>query len=465
MTRSNRGAMGLRLSALLAAVCGVALSGCADSLPSLPKIDELNPFAEKPTPLPGRRIPVLSGNDQKTLELAAATTPIAVPPPVVNESWAQPGGTANNAPGHLVLNATLNRTWSTDIGAGSSKSGRITAPPIVYDGKVFTLDAAGLVTAVSASGGSAVWSRSMVPESEAKAGTGFLSQLTFSSSANGGFGGGLAAENGRLYAVSGFGRVAALDPATGKAIWEKNLGTPVRAAPTAAGDRVFIISMEGRFYCLNGFDGSEMWAVRGLPQNSSLVMSVSPAVDNDIVAVPYPSGDLLALSTIDGSAKWSESVSRSRAMSQLASLRDAASPAIADGVVYAVGHSGRMVATTAVSGERLWSLNLPGTQRPWVAGDTVYVVDTAGQLIAVDKATGNVRWTVKLKDEKIWSGPTLAGGLLWLVSGSGQVVGVDAASGRAVSQTSVGGKVFVPPVVAQGRMYVLRDDATLVALN
>ncbi len=465
MTGSHRFAGKGRGSVIIAAACVLLLGGCADSLPSLPKINELNPFAEKQQPLPGRRIPVLSGSEQKTQELAAADKPIFVPPPVINDTWAQPGGTPNNAPGHLILNTTLNRTWSADIGTGSNKTGRITATPIVYDGKVFTLDAAGQVSAFSASGGSAVWRKSLVPESEAKAGTGFMSQLTFSSSASGGFGGGLAAENGRVYAVSGFGRVAALDPATGKAVWEKNLGTPVRAAPTASGDRLFIISMEGRFYCLNGFDGSEMWAVRGLPQNSSLVMSVSPAVDGDIVAVPYPSGDLLALSTVDGSAKWSESLTRSRAMSQLASLRDAASPAIADGVVYAVGHSGRMVATNAATGERLWSLNLPGTQRPWVAGDTVYVVDTAGQLMAADKATGNIRWTVKLPGEKIWSGPTMAGGLLWLASAGGQVAGVDAASGRVVSQVNVGGKVFVPPVVAQGRMYVLRDDATLVALN
>ena len=153
----------------------------------------------------------------------------------------------------------------------------------------------------------------------------------------------------------GFGRVAALDPATGKALWEKNLGTPVRAAPTASGDRVFIISMEGRFYCLNGLDGSELWVVRGLPQNSSLVMKVSPAVDGDIVAVPYPSGDLLALNIADGAGRAGRKTCRVAApcrrwprcaMRQLRRSQD--------GVVFAVGHSGRMVATKAATGERIW---------------------------------------------------------------------------------------------------------------
>jgi outer membrane protein assembly factor BamB len=450
---------------IAAAVVAFCVSGCADSLPSLPKISELNPFAEKQTPLPGRRLPVLQLNDKEAQELASADAPIVLPPPVLNDEWSQPGGVANNAPGHLVLNASLKQSWTADAGTGSSKTGRVTATPLVYGGRVFTIDAAGQVSAFSASGGSAIWRVSLVPESEANAGTGIMSSLTFSSSASGGFGGGLAAENGRLYAVSGFGRVAALDPESGKAIWEKNLGTPVRAAPTVSGDRLFVISMEGRFYCLNGFDGSELWVVRGLPQNSSLVMNVSPAVEADLVAVPYPSGDLLALSVTDGAAKWSESLARSRAMSQLAALRDAATPVIKDGIVYGVGHSGRMVATKAATGERIWQTNVPGTQRPWVAGDSVFVVDTSGQLMALDRATGNVRWTVNLPGGKTWSGPVLASGLLWLASNTGQLVGVDAVTGRIASQGDVGGAVYIPPVVAQGRMYVMRDDATLVVLN
>jgi len=465
---STRGTLSSKRTVIFA-VCvagwSLVVSGCSDSLPSLPKISQLNPFAEKQAPLPGRRVSVLQLNDKEPKNLAAATEPIVLPPAEVNEDWSQPGGVANNAPGHLLVNASLNKSWSADAGTGSSKSGRVTATPLVFGGRVFTLDAAGQVSAFSSSGGSAIWRASMVPDTERNAGTGFMSQMTFSSSALGGFGGGLAAENGQLYAVSGFGRVAAFDPATGKVLWEKNIGTPVRAAPTAAGGRLFIISMEGRFYCLNGADGSEIWVVRGLPQKASLVMNVSPAVDGEIVAVPYPSGDLLALNVADGSARWSENLSRTRVISQLASLRDAATPVIKDGVVFAVGHSGRMVATKADTGERLWTRNVPGTQRPWVAGDTVFVVDIAGQLMAVDRKTGHMLWSVNLSGGKTWSGPTLAGGQLWLVSGKGALVGVDAATGRVVSQQDVGGGAYIAPVVAQGRMFVMRDDATLVVLK
>lgn len=439
-----------------------ALGGCADSLPSLPKIGDLNPWKEKQIPLPGKRVPVMQTGEGIPGELADASKPIALPPQRANDSWSQPGGEPGNAPGHLALSGTPRQAWTADAGEGSSKSGRVVAPPVVYEGRVYTLDAAGQVSAFSVSGGSAVWRISLKPDREKKAGGMFS---LGGSSSGGGYGGGLAIDAGRLYAASGYGNVVALDPASGKKLWEKSVGTPVRAAPTAAGDRVYVINLEGRFFCLAGADGTELWTVRGLPQQASLLMTVSPAVDGDVVVVPYASGDLVALRTSEGSGLWSENLARTRAGSQLNSLSDAARPAIDAGTVYAVGHAGRMIATQVRTGERLWSLNVASTQTPWPAGGSVFVVDTGGQLLAIDRHEGKVQWTVKLPDASNWSGPVLAGGTLWLTSSNGLLAGVDPATGRVTTQTSLGGSIFIPPVVAAGRMFVLTDGAKLIALN
>ena len=427
----------------------ILVAGCAGEGPTLPKISDLNPFKEKQQPLPGRRIPVVQTTESISSNLADADKPIVLPPQRSNDTWAQPGGDANNAPGHLALTGAPRQVWSASAGEGSSKTGRVMASPIVYDGRVYTLDSEGKVSAFALSGGKA-FEVSTVPENE---------------NAAGGHGGGLAADGGRLYVANGFGVVAALEPGSGKVIWQKNLGAPIRAAPTAAGDKLFVITVQGRFYCLSGGDGAELWVARGLPQQAALMTSTSPAVDGDIVVVPYPSGDVMALKISDGTPVWTENLARTRQTSQLASMSDAARPAIDGGTVFAVGHAGRMVATQSKTGERLWSINVPGTQTPWVAGDTVYVVDTHGQLMAVARTDGKTRWNAQLPDSKTWSGPVLAGGTLWLVSNKGQLIGVDAATGRVGNQVSLGDAVYIAPVVAQGRMFVLTDTAKLIALN
>ena len=435
----------------LLGLTALGLSGCAgDSGPELPKLGDLNPFKEKQTPLPGRRIALTAAESKVPGELADGSIPINLPPIRSNESWSQPGGDPNNAPGHLALAGTVRQAWSADAGTGTSNKGRVMASPVVADGRVYTLDADGQVSAFSIGGGSAVWRTTLAPETGTK-GTGY--------------GGGLAVDGGRLYGASGYGIVAAIDPATGKKIWEKSLGSPIRSSPTASGDKVFVVSSQGRFFCLNGADGSELWAVRGLPQAASLINNASPAVDGETVIVPYSSGDLVALKVRDGSALWTENLTRTRSSSQLDSLTDAARPAVDQGVVFAVGHAGRMVATNAKTGERLWQLNVAGTQTPWVAGETVFVVDTSGRLMALSRRDGKVQWTAQLPAAKVWTGPTLAGGALWLTSNKGLLVSVDAMTGKLGGQVDVGNPVYIAPVVAGGKMFVLTDNAKLVAFN
>jgi uncharacterized protein GlcG (DUF336 family) len=100
-----------------------------------------------------------------------------------------------------------------------------------------------------------------------------------------------------------------------------------------------------------------------------------------------------------------------------------------------------------------------------VAGNSVFVVDTSGQLMALDRHDGRTQWTTKLPGSNAWTGPVLANGILWLASKDGQLAGVDATTGRVTGQMDIGGAVFIPPVVAQGRMFVFTDDAKLVAFN
>jgi outer membrane protein assembly factor BamB len=171
------------------------------------------------------------------------------------------------------------------------------------------------------------------------------------------------------------------------------------------------------------------------------------------------------MNVADGTVAWSESLSRTRTTSELTSMSDAARPVIDNGTVFAAGHAGRMVATQAGTGERLWQLNIPSTQPPAVAGGSVFVVDTQGQLLAISRQDGKVQWTIKLPENSAWVGPTLAGGTLWLASARGKLVGVDALTGRTTVEKDIGTAVYVAPIVAQERMYILTDSAKLIALN
>jgi outer membrane protein assembly factor BamB len=95
----------------------------------------------------------------------------------------------------------------------------------------------------------------------------------------------------------------------------------------------------------------------------------------------------------------------------------------------------------------------------------VFVIDTGGRAYALARKTGKTRWVSQLPDDRLWTGPILAGGKLWAVSSKGLLVGLDARNGEIGQKVPLETPVFIPPVVASGRMYVLTDKASLIALN
>ncbi len=448
LTRGNGNS--LIVAGLMAALC-VSLAGCggSESMDTIKRTLE-NPFRKDEAKLPGERIAVITDPNMIAIDPAEARKPVQLPSPQVNASWSQPGGSPSNNPGHLALGDQLRKVWSADAGTGSSSSGRLSAVPLVADGKVYTLDAGGRVTAFAASSGAKVWSASVTPENE---------------KSREGFGGGLAMDGGHLYVATGYGTVVSLDPSNGSVLWTKRVGKPIRSSPTAAGGKIYFVSTDNTLYALSGSDGQQLWTARGLPQAATLLSNVSPAVSGSIVIAPFPAGDVAAYEVDGGKAAWSDSLTRSTDTTAAGILGDPARPVIDHGVVYAVSHGGKMIAASESTGERLWTLNIGSTQMPWIAGDTVYVVDLDGKLVAIDRADGKVRWTSDLPAKGRWNGPVLAGGKLWLVSGAGLLVGADARTGQVSSQVDLDTPVFVSPVVAGGRMYIFADDADLIALN
>jgi len=449
-SRTRGNGIGL-ISAGLLAPLALSVAGCggSDTLTSLKRTFE-NPFAKDEQKLPGERIAVITDPNTIAIDPAEVGRPVQIPSPQANASWSQPGGSPSNSLGHLALSDQLRKVWSADAGTGSSSSGRLSAVPLVADGKVFTLDAGGRVSAFSSASGAKLWTASVTPENE---------------KSREGFGGGLAMDGGHLYAATGYGTVVSLDPNNGAIVWTKRVGKPIRSSPTAAGGKIYFVSTDNILYALGEADGQQLWTARGLPQPATLLSNVSPAVSGSIVVAPFPAGDVAAYEIGSGKAAWSDSLTRSSDTTAAGILGDPARPVIDKGMVFAVSHGGKMIAASESTGERLWTRNLGSTQMPWIAGDTVYVVDLGGKLIALSRADGKIRWTSELPSSGRWNGPVLAGGRVWLVSGDGLLVGADARTGQIASQVDLDTRVFVSPVVAGGRMYILADNAELIALN
>ncbi len=415
-------------------------------------------LGDEEVPLAGERIAINERND--TMEATGGAEPIVIPQAEVNRSWSQPGGNAANSPGHVATNATLSRLWSASVGAGSSSYGRLTSSPIVIGNILYSIDATARVTATHAGSGKQIWRVSLAPENE---------------EAEGGFGGGITADFGRIVAATGFGDVIGLDPASGRRLWEHSFGLPIRAAPTASDGRVYVITINNEVHSLDIESGEVLWDFRRYSESAGILANTSAAVQGGIVVVPYRSGEILAFDVVSGKPAWGDTLTRTGAQSSLSTINDIAGrPAIADGMVFAVSHSGRIAAIRLKDGTRVWERNVASTQTPWPAGGNIFVVGIDGRVSALGASNGKVKWVTSLPQFQdpvdregpiLYSGPVLAGGRLLIVSSTGSLIEITPETGAIIGQTSIGKQFYIPPVIANGSVYLMADDATLIAMR
>lgn len=460
-----------RAAILIAAA--LVLTGC-EQLDAVQNLTSGWFSSRKKADIKGERIDVMASDASVTPDPSLANTPVVLPAPYLNKNWEQPGGYAGNALYHLEATGPLHQLWDTEAGKGSDSASRVTAPPIVVNGRVYLLDASAHVYAVDAASGAVVWDKDLAPEG----GDGpflwmFGADHTIDPSK--GFGGGIAFDNGKLFVTTGFGQVFALSPANGQQAWKIDLGVPVVNAPVANGGRVFVSSEDNHMVALAEQDGRTLWDHQGITESAGILESTSAAVGGDYLIAPYTSGELYAIRAEDGRVAWNDMLTHSGTRTALSELDDIAGRPVLDrDMVFAISHSGVMVGINLDSGQRVWTRDIGGIQTPWVAGDFLYVLTTDEMLLCLQRKDGLVKWVHQLprwedpddKDNRIvWSGPVLVSDRLVVVSSTGFAEAVSPYTGKLIGRMQIPGGAYMPPVVANGTLYLYTNDAHLVALR
>ncbi|MGI8942810.1 MAG: PQQ-binding-like beta-propeller repeat protein [Qipengyuania sp.] len=432
--------------ALMAAACSGGLFGGGDG--------------KKETPTLGNREPILSRIESGAqVDPALAGISVVLPPAQVNQEWAQAGGTASKAYGHLALGTSPALAWSGNI-AGATNRVRLGAAPVVGGGKLFAVDSEGTVHAFDAQTGARAWQHRSDVESKLRNST---------------FGGGATFDQGRVYATNGVGDVVALDAQSGAQIWKVRPAGPLRGSPTVAFGSVYAMTQDNQIYALDATDGDTQWNETASATMAGVFGVAAPAAGQGSVIAGYSSGELVAYRYENGRVLWSDALARTNLSTQVGSLTDIdADPIIDQGRVYALGQGGRMAAYELVTGQRIWELNLAGISTPAIAGEWIFTLTDDGRLLAIARSTGKVRWLTQLqryrdeedkKGEIFWQGPVLAGGQLWLVNSEGGVWRVSTGEGAATLVHNLEEPISLPPVVANNTLYVLDDSGRISAFR
>jgi outer membrane protein assembly factor BamB len=390
------------------------------------------------------------------LVATAITLPVAVPV----TDWTQAGLNNAKVPGNLIAAPEFKIDWRIGVGEGSGEIKRIVAAPVVKDGRIFTIDSAMKVAAFDAKSGKQLW------DNQLKASNPHWDEFSV--------GGGLAIAGDKLIVASGFAFITALSLTDGKEIWKRRVDSPLSSSPAVMGNRAFLISTNNDFYAVDTDTGEIMWNDQAIAESARVLSSPSPAVTQDILAVGYSSGELIAYLPANGRRLWTDTLTSTGRYTPLSAINDiAGKPTIQDGVVYAASHSGVLTAIDARSGSRIWSVTFGSRQGPVIGGNFLFVVGTGGKVACFNKIDGKVAWVRELPEFRdnnkenriVWTGPLIASDRLVVASSEGDVIALSPQTGETVSELKVGQSILIEPIAAAGKVFVLTDQAQLIAIK
>ena len=281
------------------------------------------------------------------------------------------------------------------------------------------------------------------------------------------------------------GAVVAINQMTGAVVWRAQVGGGVASEPAAAGGLVFVTDFGGGLTALDLASGQRRWSLRvgdssfvdraGHPGRSRFdpwdYFSASPLVDGDLVIAGAPDGQVVAARIGDGRVVW-----RARTG---APVRDR--PAAAGGLVVVGSFDGTVTAFDRATGAQRWRFKTRGNPdfphgevqgSPAVVDGDVVFGSRDYRLYRLDGRTGAVRWVF---EEPSWiiARPVLAGGSLYVgASDSHMVYALDPATGERRWAHEVGINVFGSValwddliVVPTMEGYTKEDKGNLIALD
>ncbi|CAN5150907.1 PQQ-like beta-propeller repeat protein [soil metagenome] len=449
------------------AAAALAMAGCST-------VSKINPFkkntvddirgAEK-----AKRVPVLALDEALRPADELKGIQFFLPSAKAQADWPLPGGTAEQSVEHVDAAPAFQVAWRRRFGQKSTHDAQVTAPPVAFGGRIFVMDGEAQVSALDGASGRQVWRVNLNPK------------LRRDRHA---FGGGLAIADGKLFVTSGFRFVAALDVGTGALLWKEKTSAPIHNAPTVSGGRVFATTTDNELDTFDAASGRPGWKYQALVEPARILQASSPAVSGDTVVASFSSGELVALSAANGTELWNQQLTRASRTTALSEIRDIPGrPVIYRGDVLAGSHSGVFASVDIRTGQMRWQpLAIATLDSAWAAGDVVFITSKAGEVICASRDTGQVYWIRDLNagrkqvrqtrwfgftkvDRPYWTGVVYAGNRLISVSSEGNAASIDPRTGALLSTIKLGAPGLIAPIAVNGMVYVVTDDAELVAIR
>jgi len=310
-----------------------------------------------------------------------------------------------------------------------------------------------------------------------------------------------------IYVASAEGRVASVDPESGRLRWKTDLDLALSGGVGHHGDSIFVGASEGLVMRLSADSGAELWRatvsgeVLSAPQGDgryvvaqtydgklmgfdyetgetrwtytsdvpvlTLRGTGTPMILGDNAIAGFADGKVVAVNLRSGNVAWEARVAIPQGRSEIERIVDIdGSMALQGSELYVASYQGRVAAIDTRSGRRLWQRNVSSVSGVGVGFGNVYVADDDGTVSAFLRNGQGVRWqNIDLGFREL-SRPTPVNSYVAVVDFEGYLHLLSQVDGEIVGRTKVDSSGARADMIARGnRLFIYANDGKLKAYD
>lgn len=333
--------------------------------------------------------------------------------------------------------------WTQHIGDGNAGY-YLRLTPATSNGKIFAASHDGVIAAMNAQSGRTIWSTNIgKPVSS-----------------------GLATGQNKVFVGTGNAQVVALSQTTGKVIWRRTVSSQVLAPVQYSHGIVLVHTIAGSLAGLSASDGRLVWRYDQSVPSLILHAAGQPQVAGNLVVSGFANGNLSVVNLYSGQTLWSRQIAIPMGDNPVSQMIDiTVNPVVVSGVVYVATYQGRVAAIDLTSGQIIWQQKMSSFAGITADSQRVYVSDAKSRVWSYDEGSGAVDWKQTALLGRQITGPVVFGSALVVADRYGYLHFLSLTDGHFIARLGLGDGALAAPITYRGMLYVYTSNGDLVAVR
>ena len=371
-----------------------------------------------------------------------------------NQSWQMSGLNHQNFLGNIYLSGTDNIFLRKKIGKNKFPISNITASVLVFKNSIILSDDVGTIFSINTNG-NINWKKNIYKKIYKKVNKNLV----------------LAIYKNYIYVADNIGFVYAIDLDNGKINWIKNYAIPIKSNIKIFNDKIYLMDQDNKIFSLNIKDGTRIWDVLSISSfiKSQNLLSSAISKTGDLIIL-NSSADLYKIDGNTGEVYWYSNTLGSLLPDATDFFISSEIVIIDDEIIFSAGPS--FFSYNLNTGSINWEKKVSAVGTPIIDGENIFFTTSNGYFVIMNRVTGkiisstNILKILKKKNRETKITNFIMGSeKLYSVTLSGHLIVSSAISGKVEYFKKIGDPITSPPVINNGKLYILTENSRIIGFN